>query len=443
MRDSHCPSHSHLSSRIASQWARRHGAALVFVASLGSFGGVVQAQTAAAAAPAASAPAGPTVRAAMAPPLQAARELINGKKGKEALARLDEAEALLPAPTSYESYVIARMRAVAAVDAGDSMLALTSFEKSVVSEYLPAGDQLPLLGVMSRLAIQLKDYPRAAVLLVQYKEAGGDDVALRRVLPQVLAEMGDFAGAVRESLVLLQADDAAGRGSAETLLRNLGFSQNKLGDMAGYVATLERLARQYPKLEIWADLIGRVERKPGFNGERLRLDVYRLQRAVGLELEAAELADMASRAQQAGLPAEAQALLEEGFVSGALGKGKDGALHQKLREQAVKVAAQDLKLLAESEKSALAGKDGNALVNLALALSGAAQHDKAIVLSEQGLAKGDLRRPDEAQLHLGLMQWRAGRKDEALRSFGVVKGGDGSADLARVWALFLSAAKSP
>ena len=77
-----------------------------------------QAQTAApAAASAASAPTGPTVRAEMAAPLQAARELINGKKGKEALARLAEVDTL-PNPSPYETYVIARMKAVAAVDAG-------------------------------------------------------------------------------------------------------------------------------------------------------------------------------------------------------------------------------------------------------------------------------------------------------------------------------------
>ena len=124
-----------------------------------------QAQTAApAAASAASAPAGPTVRAEMAAPLQAARELISAKKGKEALPRLAETEAL-PNLTPYETYVIARMKAVAAVDAGESALALENFEKAVASSFLPPADKLPLLDAMSRLAIQLKDYPRAAALL--------------------------------------------------------------------------------------------------------------------------------------------------------------------------------------------------------------------------------------------------------------------------------------
>ena len=424
-----------MNQRPTHRAALRRSVALVVLALAGASS---QAQTAAPAA-AASAPAGPTVRAEIAVPLQAARELITNKRGKEALPKLVEAEAM-PGVTNYENYVIARLRGVAALDAGDNALALAAFERALASEYLPAADRTALLDGAARLSIQLKEYPRAIGLLTRYKDAGGSDPALRRILPQVMAETGDHAGAVRESLLLVQADDAAGRGSAENLLRNLGFSQNKLGDTAGYVATIERLAVQYPKPDYFADLIGRVERKPGFNSERLRLDVYRLQRAVGLELEPAELADMASRALQAGLPGEAQVLADEGFSAGVLGKGKDAALHQQLRQQIQKAAAQDLKSLADSEKSALASKEGNALVNLGFAVSGMGQHDKALALTADGIAKGGLRRPDEAQLHLAVAQWRAGRKDDALRSFEAVKGGDGATDLARVWALFIKSA---
>ena len=36
---------------------------------------------------------------------------------------------------------------------------------------------------------------------------------------------------------------------------------------------------------------------------------------------------------------------------------------------------------------------------------------------EQGLAKGNLKRADEARLHLGQALWRAGRKDDAVKAF--------------------------
>jgi hypothetical protein len=306
---------------------------------------------------------------------------------------------------------------------------------------MPAGERLPLIDALARLALQVKDYPKAATWLAAYKDAGGTDEQLRRLYPQVLAETGDFAGAVRESQLLVKADEAAGRRSHEILLRNLAASQDKLGDAAGYLATLERLAVQHPKPDYWSELISRAERKPGFNGERMRLDVYRLLRAVGIALEADELGDMAQRAHQAGLPAEAQALLDEGFSAGLLGKGKDAAAQRQLRENATKAAAQDRAMLAESEKAALAAKDGNALVGLGLALSGAGGHDKAVALTAEGMARGGLRRPEEARLHQGIVLWRAGQPAEARRVFAGVQGGDGAGDLARLWALLLDSAK--
>ena len=380
------------------------------------------------------------MRTEVARPVLAAQELIRAKDGKAALVKLAEAEAI-PGLTPYEAYVIVRLRSVAAIDAGDTTLAMASLEKTLASPLLPAGDRLALIDAAAKVSLQVKDYPRAATWLAAYKDAGGADPVLRRIYPQVLAETGDFAGAVREARLLVAADEAAGRTSNESLLRNLAASQDKLGDSAGYLATLERLAQQHPKADYWSELISRAERKPGFNGERLRLDVYRLLRATGVALEPDELADMAQRAQQAGLPAEAQALLDEGFAAGALGKGKDAAAQRQLREQATKAAAQDRATLAESEKSALAGKDGNALVGLGFALSGAGQHDKAVALTEQGIAKGGLRRPDEALLHQGVALWRAKRQDDAKRAFAAVKGTDGAAELARIWGLFVGSAK--
>jgi len=62
---------------------------------------------------------------------------------------------------------------------------------------------------------------------------------------------------------------------------------------------------------------------------------------------------------------------------------------------------------------------------------------KGVPLIEQGLAKGNLRRADEAKLHLGLALWQAGRKDDAVKVLADVKGNDGSAGLARVWSVFV------
>ena len=61
------------------------------------------------------------------------------------------------------------------------------------------------------------------------------------------------------------------------------------------------------------------------------------------------------------------------------------------------------------------------------------QFDKGISLMQQGIAKGKLKRSDEANLHLGIAYLRAGQKAKAREAFKLVSGTDGAADLARLW----------
>ena len=385
---------------------------------------------------AASAPAGPSVRPEVGNPLNAAQALIRASNGKEALAKIAEAEGQ-PNLTPYEQHSIDHTKAVAALAAGEPALSLAQFEKVLASGFLPEKDRLSVTETAARLAIQTKAYPKALVLLKSYRQLGGNDEQLQRVQAQLLAETGDYAAAIAEAKAMVQADLAASRKPNEQVLRVLGFSQQKSSDMAGYVQTLELLVQHHPTPDYWGDLISRIVRKPGFADDRLRIDVYRLQRALGIALEGDEIADMAQRALTSGLPAEAQKLLDEGYAAGLLGKGPDAAAHAKLRDQASKAAAADQKQFADAEASAQKAKEGTALVNLGLAIAGTGAYPRAATLMEQGIAKGGLRRPDEAALRLAYVQWRAGRNDDALKTLATVQGSDGSADIARLWTYHL------
>ena len=62
--------------------------------------------------------------------------------------------------------------------------------------------------------------------------------------------------------------------------------------------------------------------------------------------------------------------------------------------------------------------------------------DKGIALIEQGIAKGGLKRPDDAKLRLGMAQLQSGKaKAKAQQTLRSVQGSDGGADIARLWIL--------
>lgn len=399
---------------------------------------LASAQTAAPAPAASATPvsAAPTVRAETAKPLQAAQEALRAGQHADALARLAEAEAVA-GTTPYEAYLIARMKAVARFSTGDVAGSVPLFESTIESSFLPPDDRLSLTETTVKLALQLKDYPRALKWVKAYLDAKGPSAELRRLYPQLLAVTGDHAGAAREMQAQIAAEQAAGRPATEATLRLLAGSQAESKDDAGYLATLTQLAGLTGKPEYWRELVQRQLQKEGFAADKWRLDLYRLRQAVGVPLSAVEQADWAERAMRAGLPGEAQKIIEAAFASKALG---DAADERKLRDAIVKAANADRGTLAADETAARNAKDGNAALRLGFALSGMDQHERALSLMAAGIAKGGLRQPDEAQLRLGLAQVRAGKADEAQQSFAAVKGTDGSADVARLWLLYL---KSP
>ncbi len=55
---------------------------------------------------------------------------------------------------------------------------------------------------------------------------------------------------------------------------------------------------------------------------------------------------------------------------------------------------------------------------------------------QDGIAKGGLKRPEDAKLHLAIAQLIAGDNAKAQATLKTVSGADGTSDLARLWSLY-------
>lgn len=406
--------------------------ARVFVCSLVLAGAAL---TAGAQAPAASAPAAPALRPEVASAVNAAQEAGRAGQKDAADAKLREAAAV-PSLTPYEQAVIDRGRGAVALSLKDWDGAIKALDAAVASNLLAPPDQQQLVELLAKLNYQQKQYPAAVSWIRRYQQAGGADAGVIELLPQALYLANDFAGAAKELEPRIAADEAAGKPTPEATLRLLASAFIQAKDDAGYLRALERMALAYPKPEYWAEMTSRATKTPGF-AERLWLDVYRLRLAAGLLRQADEFVEMANLALQAGYPAEALKVMDRGYALSLLGNGKDAEAHTKLRERADKAAEKDAADLPRAEGSAKAAREGDALVNVGFAWVSAGQAARGLPLMEAGLAKGNLRRGDEARLHQGIALWMAGKRDDAVKAFAEVKGADGSAVLARVWSLFV------
>jgi hypothetical protein len=205
--------------------------------------------------------------------------------------------------------------------------------------------------------------------------------------------------------------------------------------MAGYSSALEKMVAYHGKKEYWVNLLNNVERKPGYSA-RLKLDLLRLKLALGQVTKANDFMDLSLMAIQAGYPAEATKIIEAGYKAGALGTGNDAERHKRLRDMAAKALDESNKGAAAAEAEAKQSKDGNGLVSLGYASVTAGKFDQGLAMMEEGIKKGSLKNPEDAKLHLGIAQFQAGKKANAIKTWKTVQGNDGTSDLARYWTIY-------
>ena len=371
-------------------------------------------------------------------PLQSAEALIKSGKFREALAKVREADAV-GGKSASESLMVERMRLAAASGAGDADTAARAFEALGAS--VSGADKLRMIESIAGSYYRAKEYAKAQQWYARYFKEGGTSSANRTLMIQTQYLSGDLAGAAKELTAEIQAAERSGAAPAEDRINLLMNAAVKMKDVNAETFALERLVTYYPKKEYWVTLLSRLQSKPNFS-DRLALDAYRLSLATGSMTAANDYSEMAQLALQAGSSAEAKQVIDKGFAAGVLGSGPEAGRHKRLRELVNKRIDEAKQGRAEADQAALAAKDGNDLVTIGMNLVYEGEKAKGIQLMQQGIAKGGLKRPEDAKLHLAIAQLVAGENGKAQATLKTVSGNDGTADLARLWALYARRAKA-
>jgi tetratricopeptide (TPR) repeat protein len=256
------------------------------------------------------------VRPEVGKPLQEAQKLASSGRYKEALAKLREADAV-GGKSELEKFQIEYTRGSAATAAGENETAARAFEQVLASPKLSSAQAPKITEALASIYLRARDYPKAITYIQKVLKDNPNNSQMREQLIQTYYQSGKLNEAAKE----LQG--AKSEGSLQ-MLANIQLK-------AGYVQTLEKLAASYPKASYWADLLNRVVGKPGFSSS-LNLDVMRLKLALKQITKPSEFMEMGQLALQAGNPAEALKIVDEGYKKGALGTGADAGRHQRLKD---------------------------------------------------------------------------------------------------------------
>jgi hypothetical protein len=370
------------------------------------------------------------LRAEVGKPLQQAGEYLKAGKAKEALAKVREAEAA-SGITAAERQTIDAMKAAAAQRAGDMGTAIQALESLAGRA---SGAQLGQYAEQLASAYaQQRNNGKALEWLNKAVAAGNNSGTVKQLQSYLQSASGDYAAIARDAGAAVSAAEQAGRRPDEGDLLRLADAQQRTNNLNGYGNTLEKLLSYYPKKDYWNAYLGRLPRKPGF-ADRFLLDVLQLRLASGTLTKAEDYMELAQLLMQQGLPSEARRVAELGFKAGVLGTGAEASRHQRLRDLATKEES-EVRAKLEGQATEAAGfKEGDGLVKVGVSYISLGELDKGLALIQQGIAKGNLKRPEDAKLRLGLAQLQSPKTRSAgVQTLRSVKGGDGVADIARLW----------
>ncbi|MBI2993467.1 MAG: hypothetical protein HYY48_04730 [Gammaproteobacteria bacterium] len=366
-------------------------------------------------------------------PLQAAQELTQQKKWKEALAKVNEANAI-SGKTAWEQFKIDQFLVYISLNLADYGSAAKAMEASIASGFLTAEEVTTHHKQLAQINYQSKNYAKAAEYGRKYLQASPGNTDMLLLVGQAYYLQKDFKNARDNVRALIQASDAAGKEVKEEYLQLLMSCDYELKDSDGVAKDLEMLVQRFPSVKYWRNRLEMVMDRSNLS-EQQSLEIYRLMLATDVLESAEEYVEMAELALHLGLPGEAKSVLEKGFAANKLG-GEQKDRQQRLLDMAKNQADGDSKSLSQLEKEAAAAASGEADAKLGEAYLTYGQYDPAISALQRGLGKSGVKNAEAAQLHLGLALLGAGKDEDARSAFKTVTADPALSDLARLWTIY-------
>jgi tetratricopeptide (TPR) repeat protein len=394
--------------------------------------GVASAALLSAATAQAAEPANKVTTKAVAEPLKKAQEAMKNKQWDAALTEIKKAQAS-DKKTPFEAYQIDEFLGYVLIQQKKFQEAAPVFERMLNSGFVPAEQVDDRTKTVAQLYFQVKDYKKSAEWAKKWLDKHPGDEAMTVLLGQSYYVMNDYKNAASTMSTVVNNSEKGGRTPQENWLQIVLSSQFKLDNKDGIADALKKLVRYYPKSEYWENLLDIYRRKD--TSDRVSLGYYRLMNDTGTLKQADDYVEMAQLAIDAGVPGEAQAIVEKGVESGTL-KSPDKTTqgrYDRLLASAKKSAADDKAQLAQLAKEADKASSGQAYVALGQAYLSYNMLDEAIDALKKGIAKGGATDADEAQISLGIAYLKKGQKDQARQAFKAVKAESKWHDLADLW----------
>jgi tetratricopeptide (TPR) repeat protein len=371
---------------------------------------------------------------AVAVPMKKAQEAIAAKKWDAALAEIKKAQAV-EKKTPFEAYQIDEFLGYVLIQQKKYPEAAAVYERSLKSGFLPDEQVDDRTKTLATLFFQTKDYRKALEWSKKALERRPNQEDMGQMVAQSYYLLNDFPNAAESMTKVIRNAERAGKKPEENWLQIVLSSHFKADNKPGIVQALKDIVRYYPTAEYWENLLDIYRRKS--SDDRVILGYYRLMDEVGALKDKGDIVEMAQLAMDAGVPGEAEQVVERGIQNGVLksdDKTEQGRF-DRLLSGAKKQAAADRASLDQLAKEAEKSSQGQADVALGAAYLSYGQYDQAIAALERGIKKPGVTDPNEAQMLLGIAHLKKGQRDQARQAFSAVKDDSKWNELSDLWVI--------
>jgi hypothetical protein len=372
----------------------------------------------AAASPAFSAdkPKGPEISRSITKEMTAAQKAMQAQQWNEALKNLEAAEAVgAKSPlTAYDKLKIDEFKANCYVHLNNLKSAQVAYEAMLATGAIPSDEMPKTYRALFQLAASNQQGPKAIEYGKQANDAGSMNSNDLLIMSQLYYQQKDCKNAAVWGDKSVAAFKKAGETPKEVLYQIKLQCAADASDTGAEIAALYDLVRLTNKSSYWNNLI-RLERQDERDDHNL-LMIYRVMYDTNSMQADTDYIEMAQLLGDAGLPGEAQAVLEKAMSSGVL---KDEHKERTTRLlNAMKTRADaDKKGLPQLDAEATKNPAGQLDMKLGEVYYGAGDYQGAATAISRGIGKGQIKQMDEAYIYLGRSQAALKNLPEAKKAF--------------------------
>ncbi len=349
--------------------------------------------------------------------ITAAQKAMAAQQWSEALKNLEAAETKSPL-TTYDKKTIYEFKGISYVRLNNLKEAEKAYEAALSTGGI-AGDELPkTYRLLFQLAATNQQNAKAIEYGKQAAEAGSANDNDLLIMSQLYYQQKDCKNSAVWGDKAIAAFKKAGEPPKEVLYQLKLQCASDNNETAAMIASLYDLVRLTNKPSYWNNLI-RLERQDERNDHNL-LMIYRVMYDTNSMQADTDYIEMAQLLGEAGLPGEAQAVLEKAMGSGIV---KDDHKERTTRLlNAMKTRADaDKKGLPQLDAEAKKGTAGQLDMKLSEVYYGAGDYKNAADAVSRAVQKGQIKQQDEAYVYLGRSQVQLKNNAEAKKAFVALK----------------------